>query len=95
MADQENIVTVENAKLYECPNCGFRFDALHENEGGGYTCMLCAETELQDQLQALREAAQDLYDVQNGPPLPSYEAEWQEAMAQIDRLLGREVQHGR
>lgn len=39
------------------------------------------------QIATLREALQLLYDVQNGCPLPKYQADWDKAMEMTDRLL--------
>lgn len=36
------------AEMWGCPDCGFSFDAVHEDEGGGYSCPACAETKLRD-----------------------------------------------
>ncbi len=44
-------------------------------------------TEYQAAEGALREALQALYDVQNGCPLPKYQADWDEAMVMTERLL--------
>ena len=32
-------------QLWECPSCGFAFDAVHEDDeiGGGYSCPECAQ----------------------------------------------------
>lgn len=38
-----------------------------------------------------RKALQDLYDWQNGPPLPSYEQAWSAAMKQAETVLGTPV----
>jgi DNA repair exonuclease SbcCD ATPase subunit len=38
----------------------------------------------------LREALERLYDVQNGCPLPKYEADWTEAMCLTKKILGYE-----
>ena len=38
-------------------------------------------------IQALRDALQGLVDVQNGPPLWKYKAEWEAAMTKAERLL--------
>ena len=45
--------------------------------------------QLEQQNAALREALQALYDVQNGCPLPKYQADWDKAMEMTDRLLRR------
>ena len=37
-----------------CPVCAFTFDACHEDQGGGYSCPLCAEARLVEQLEAVR-----------------------------------------
>lgn len=39
------------------------------------------------EIARLREALQLLYDVQNGCPLPTYQADWDEAMVMTERLL--------
>lgn len=36
----------ESVKLWQCPDCAFSFDAMHADEGGGYSCPACAETRL-------------------------------------------------
>lgn len=33
-------------QLWQCPDCAFSFDAMHADEGGGYSCPACAETRL-------------------------------------------------
>lgn len=39
-------------ELWECEDCGFAFDAIHENDTpeGGYSCPLCAESRLEKEL---------------------------------------------
>ena len=43
------------AKLWNCPECAFGFDAFHTDErGGGYSCPLCAEAWLEKEVARLR-----------------------------------------
>lgn len=50
---------------------------------------------LRSELREIADCLQSLYDLQNGCPLPKYEAEWDEVMAQAGRLLKRhEIQEG-
>ena len=48
------------AKLWTCPECAFSFDAMHENEGGGYSCPLCEN-------ERLRAALIMIADKDKGP----------------------------
>jgi len=36
----DQFIVKETAELFECPDCGFRFDAIHtqDDEHGGYVC---------------------------------------------------------
>ncbi len=45
--------------------------------------------DLKAENEALRNALETLVDVQNGPPLMKYEAEWELAMWTAYRALGR------
>lgn len=42
----------QKVELWECEDCGFGFDAIHENDTpeGGYSCPLCAEARLEKEL---------------------------------------------
>lgn len=51
----------------------------------GCACPLCA---LQSERNQLRECLEALHAVQNGCPLPKYEAEWTAAMERASELLG-------
>jgi len=41
------------AVMWTCLDCGFSFDAQHEDEGGGYTCPVCEVDDLRAQLVTL------------------------------------------
>ncbi|KFM98673.1 hypothetical protein [Bacillus clarus] len=38
-----NVTIKEKVEMFECPDCGFGFDAFHEidDEHGGYECPVC------------------------------------------------------
>ena len=55
-------MATDNAKLWECPDCGFAFDAVHTHKDGGYSCPCCAEMRLSTALasaEALNERLRD------------------------------------
>lgn len=63
------------------------------------TCKSCAGLwdkvyEYDMERQALRSALEDLVDEQNGPPLLRDKERWEAAMANADKALGREDEHG-
>lgn len=43
-------------RLWECPGCGFGFDAQHTDQDGGYSCPVCAKARLEKALAVCREA---------------------------------------
>lgn len=52
----------------------------------------CEQMEVESLRHALREtlaAARELYDWQNGCPLPSYEKGWGDAMKMVSEVLGK------
>lgn len=48
--------------MWDCPDCGFSFDARHEDVGGGYSCPVCAEVRLTAALRDLAEEYERLTD---------------------------------
>jgi Zn ribbon nucleic-acid-binding protein len=50
----------ETVELFECPDCGFRFDAMHkqDDDKGGYVCPACRELELEAEVEQLRKAGE-------------------------------------
>lgn len=63
------------------------------------TCKSCAGLwdkvyEYDMERQALRSALEALVDEQNGPPLLRDKERWEAAMANADKALGREDEHG-
>lgn len=54
------------AELFVCPDCGFRFDAIHEqdDEEGGYVCPACRELELEDALIEINELTDEFFNVE-------------------------------
>jgi rubrerythrin len=51
-------------QLWECPDCGFAFDASHTNDNGEgeYSCPVCNESRLETQVAQLRKAIRRLRD---------------------------------
>lgn len=47
--------------------------------------------QLEEENSRLREALQLLYDVQNGCPLPKYQADWDRAMELTEKLLKEQL----
>ena len=65
----DNRMTIEgftrstlSGDVVTCDNCAFTFDAIHEDEGGGYSCPLCHETELEAENARLRYLLAELHD---------------------------------
>ena len=56
--------------------------------GRGYNSELLLE--MADALEKTVDTLEWLVDLQNGPPLPSYEDDWNRAMERARRILGRE-----
>lgn len=52
-----------------------------------HRCAVARIEELEVQRDALADALRHLRDFQNGPPLPSYEKDWTEAVAKADAIL--------
>ena len=48
-------------KLWECPACGFGFDARHEDEGGGYSCPSCRQDELEAELAKYKKLSEPVW----------------------------------
>lgn len=46
----------EGVTCVVCPACAFTFDACHTDEGGGYSCPVCAEIALREERGRLRDA---------------------------------------
>jgi hypothetical protein len=42
--------------FWECQTCGFRFDAVHTDPAGGYSCPACEATLLRELLSTLADA---------------------------------------
>jgi hypothetical protein len=57
------------------------FDEVAER----YASLRCEEKD--KRIKELEEALNDLLDVQNGPPLPTYEKAWNEAIAKCDKAI--------
>ncbi len=49
--------------------------------------MTASERLLAERIKALEEVLQELYDVQNGPPMPKYTEDWKAVMAKTRALL--------
>ena len=62
----------ENARLtkamWECPDCGFAFDAAHQDVGGGYSCPVCTETRLEAENMRLQGYIDTVDRVSFGKP---------------------------
>ncbi len=67
-----------------CLHCGHEWWGLHcPHDGYQNPCPGC-----DIKPTPLGEALSDIYDVQNGPPLLKYEAEWMDAMRRSAKILG-------
>lgn len=53
-------LTIKNVEIFECPDCGFEFNAMHEvdEQVGGWECPLCEVEELQNYHTAYKNEAQ-------------------------------------
>ena len=64
---QINTLTAQlETKLHTCPDCAFTFDAIHTDEGGGYSCPCCAEAGLTAQLTEM-QSEQGWQDISTAP----------------------------
>ena len=66
-------------QLWECDDCGFRFDASHAEEDGSYSCPCC-------EVAQLRHAAHNLLTAIPG----SYRRELADVIAQVDAAMEAE-----
>lgn len=41
---------MSDIQLWVCPDCAFGFDAVHGDEGGGYSCPVCENADLSRRL---------------------------------------------
>jgi len=70
----------QKVELWECEDCGFSFNAIHEDDTpeGGYSCPLCAESRLAKELAeaqqtiARQREVLDFYANQEHWELPSF-----------------------
>jgi ssDNA-binding Zn-finger/Zn-ribbon topoisomerase 1 len=46
-------IVTKTVEIFECPDCGFEFNAHHENDDqvGGWECPLCIEVEQQEEIE--------------------------------------------
>lgn len=59
--DEVEALERKQVALWECPDCCFAFDARHTNaSGGGYSCPVCAEVELERRLAIARAALESI-----------------------------------
>jgi hypothetical protein len=56
ISPQEEWLREGHVDCVSCPVCAFTFDACHEDQGGGYSCPLCVELRLQEQLQTAQDS---------------------------------------
>ena len=53
------------------------------------SCVWIAESDYDRDLKEARDHLQALHDLQNGPPLPTYTAAWNEIMDKVEAFLAR------
>ena len=64
--------------------CGYGWQRFR---AGDRSAMIAAERKADTAVAELMACLRDLHDHQNGPPLPSYEKPWTDAMEQAEKLL--------
>lgn len=49
-------LSIKNVEIFECPDCGFEFNAMHEvdEQVGGWECPLCEVDELKQEIEQLK-----------------------------------------
>jgi DNA-directed RNA polymerase subunit RPC12/RpoP len=62
---EKDLVCTELVKIYNCPDCGFEFNAMHEvdEQVGGWECPLCEVDELQKEIERIRADGERAYDI--------------------------------
>lgn len=79
---REQRASATAVRLWECPACGFRFDAAHEDVGGGHSCPACAERTLLGLAASLRGALADAERERDG---------WRNTAAKLGELSDRQA----
>ena len=67
-----------------CPDCAFTFDSMHTDQGGGYSCPVCAEIRLEARLAEVESEAHRVLDrdaetLENRVPIPAVKRCWERA----------------
>jgi hypothetical protein len=95
-SEREALRAQLEAKLYSCPECCFTFDASHTNEdGGGYSCPVCAELKLTALVERLEGALQRVRDMEPEPY--AFPTDWHEQIqscAECERWKDHPIQRG-
>lgn len=73
--------------MSQCINCGCNLIGTPENPALPHLCHYCEIHSLKEKVQVLREALEFLMDMQNGPPLVTWEKEWNNAIQNAKRAL--------
>lgn len=53
-------IVTKKVEIFECPDCGFEFNAMHEDEKGGWTCSLCEIEDYKSEVNRLTLLADGL-----------------------------------
>jgi len=78
------------ASIWECQACGFRFDAVHTDPAGGFSCPACEATLLRELLSLLADAVRGSdYPAATAMLVKERLRMWDEATGLFDRPLDR------
>jgi predicted RNA-binding Zn-ribbon protein involved in translation (DUF1610 family) len=77
----DQFIVKETVELFECPDCGFRFDAIHtqDDEHGGYVCPNCHNEEVSKFLSLITENQDYLFTLYSAL---TYETQYDAAILQ-------------